>query len=326
MRKESSFIKSCKEVKVKATLAETSVCIVVVFNHRYDKNIDKLKKIYGNRFSRIVFLVPFYDGSDADVIPVYESSYQFQGYFIQAYEKLMATGCEYFLMIADDMVLNPKYGESDILFYLGMKNKKVGIDGISPLNGKGRFAWRHTRYSSRPFFHKSTEWRESLPSYDEAIDLFKEFWGGIPYPEVYEETFFAPISGESEETFSRAKRDFLEWNQGKADIPYPMAMAYSDILFVRRDIMKVLFHRMGIFAGMNLFVEIAIPTAIVLSVRREEVSFFSELSGRGGKIIWEKEEILKFSERCKNSYKNLIDIWDESWLYVHPVKLSSWEV
>ena len=47
------------------------VCLVVIFNHRFDRNLPALRKIYGERFAGIRFLVPFYDGSDADVIPVY---------------------------------------------------------------------------------------------------------------------------------------------------------------------------------------------------------------------------------------------------------------
>ena len=59
-----------------------SVCIVVVFNHRFEENVEKLKEIYKNRFSKVVFLMPFYTGDDRDIISVYESSYQFHGYFI----------------------------------------------------------------------------------------------------------------------------------------------------------------------------------------------------------------------------------------------------
>ena len=306
-------------------LMKTSICIVVVFNHRYDRNIDKIRKIYNGRFSKVVFLVPFYDGDDSDVISVYESSYQFHGYFIQAYEKLMATKCRYFLLVADDIIINPEYNEANILSYLGMENKKVGIDCISPLNQERGFEWIHARYSSRPFFHKATEWKESLPSYDEALSLFNGFWNHS-YSEKYEDNFYAPMAGESEESFMKAKRDFWERNGGKEDIPYPMAIGYSDILFVREDIMRILFHRMGVFSAMNLFVEIAIPTAIVLSALREEVSLFCELPDRSRMLMWDKETISEFSGKCDNNYKKLMDIWDSSWLYAHPVKLSSWEV
>lgn len=65
------------------------ICLTIIFNHRYDDNIKKLKRIYRGRFSEIRFIVPFYDLSDEDVIPVFESSYNFQGYLAQARNDLL---------------------------------------------------------------------------------------------------------------------------------------------------------------------------------------------------------------------------------------------
>ena len=38
------------------------VSLVIIFNHRFDKNIKILKTLYNGRFDNITFLVPFYDG------------------------------------------------------------------------------------------------------------------------------------------------------------------------------------------------------------------------------------------------------------------------
>jgi hypothetical protein len=40
----------------------STVALVIIYNHRYDKNIDILESIYANRFSNIFHIVPFYDG------------------------------------------------------------------------------------------------------------------------------------------------------------------------------------------------------------------------------------------------------------------------
>ncbi|MBQ4494506.1 MAG: hypothetical protein II968_01940 [Selenomonadaceae bacterium] len=100
------------------------VCLVIIFNHRYDKNLPLLRKIYGKRFSEIRFLMPFYDGSDADVIPVYESSYQFQGFLIQAYEKLKNIPCTHYLFVADDLILHPDLNETNFATQTNIQNKK----------------------------------------------------------------------------------------------------------------------------------------------------------------------------------------------------------
>jgi hypothetical protein len=66
-----------------------SICLIVVFNHRYEKNLAQLREIYKNRFSHVYYLMPFYQGKDFDVIPVYESSFHFQGYFTQGFHRFL---------------------------------------------------------------------------------------------------------------------------------------------------------------------------------------------------------------------------------------------
>ena len=63
------------------------VSLIVIFNHKFEQNINLLRKIYDGRFSNIFFILPFYKGNDEDVISVYESSYSFQGYIYQKSKK-----------------------------------------------------------------------------------------------------------------------------------------------------------------------------------------------------------------------------------------------
>ena len=43
----------------------------------------KLKKIFGNRFTTIRFISPFSESKDEQIIPIFETSVHFQGYFAQ---------------------------------------------------------------------------------------------------------------------------------------------------------------------------------------------------------------------------------------------------
>ena len=61
----------------------SDVALIIIYNHRYDKNISVLEKLYNSRFSDIYHLVPFYDGNKTNVIPVYENSFYFQNYVAQ---------------------------------------------------------------------------------------------------------------------------------------------------------------------------------------------------------------------------------------------------
>ena len=57
------------------------VALLVVYNHRNDRNIPRVQEIYKSRFSHIFHIVPFYDGhvDGEEVIPVYENSFYFEG-------------------------------------------------------------------------------------------------------------------------------------------------------------------------------------------------------------------------------------------------------
>lgn len=64
---------------------DMKIALLVLYNHRYDKNIPRIEKLYEGKFSHIFHLMPFYDGDHPNVFPVYESSYYFQSYIAQAY-------------------------------------------------------------------------------------------------------------------------------------------------------------------------------------------------------------------------------------------------
>ena len=92
----------------------SNICLSFVFNNQFDSNIVKLNKIYNNRFSTIRYLSPFSMLNDNQVIPIYETSLHFQGYFAQAYSKL-PKNCEYYVFCGDDLVLNPKLNENNLI-------------------------------------------------------------------------------------------------------------------------------------------------------------------------------------------------------------------
>lgn len=306
------------------------VCLVIMFNHRYDQNLPLLQKIYGKRFSEIRFLVPFYDGSDADVIPVYESSWQFQGFFIQAYEKLKNIPCTHYLFVGDDLILHPGFNDTNFITQMNIQNKKFLITHFYQLNLPNRFRWNHTGGSSKPFYDKSTVWRNSLYTYDEAMAKFKDFFG-VEYKEVYDKDFFGDPNNPSgnmlgrwnnAEEHSKVVAEFIKSNGGSTKIPYPMAGGYSDIFCVDKGSLFEFSRLCGIFSAMNMFVEIAIPTVAVLTFKKDEVQFFPFGSA---KVLWGKDRT-DFENKYDKDFNRLYNEWEENILYVHPVKLSRWKV
>ncbi len=293
-----------------------NVCLVIIFNHRFDENIAILKKYYKNNFDTIKFLVPFYDGDDEDVIPVYECSYQFQGYLIQAYEKLNIIHADYYFFVADDIIINPNLNQNNVIEKINMLEKDAFITEMIPVNSHHRFDWIHSRYSSKPFMHKSTSWKGNIPDKEVALKIFNVFLGH-DYPETYIEDFWG---NQSKEEIER----FVKENGGDISIPYPMMSGYSDFFILSGKVLYKIARTCGVFSAMNLFVEIALPTAIVLNVAREHVVVADEIDYKA-QIFW-NNEIRVFENKYDFSLRKLIDEWDESVLFVHPVKLSKWDI
>ena len=72
---------------------------------------------------------------------------------------------------------------------------------------------------------------------------------------------------------------------------------------------------------MNMFVEIAIPTATVLTYKRNDVVFFKSNSEL---IMWGNDRIA-FENKYDKDFSRLYNEWDDKLFYVHPVKLSRWK-
>lgn len=57
----------------------------------------------------------------------------------------------------------------------------------------------------------------------------------------------------------------LQDRRSPVHLPYPLIGGYSDIVVVNRDHLQRISERCGVFAATNLFVELAIPTAMLLT-------------------------------------------------------------
>ena len=311
-----------------------NICLVIIFNHRFDRNLPLLRKIYGGRFSNIRFLVPFYDGDDSDVIAVYESSHQFQGYLIQAYHRLKNIDCTHYLFIGDDLIINTNFNEVNFLSKTTnsctIQNLNFSICGFSPLNAPDRFRWHWTIGSSRPFYDNSTIWRGSIYDYDEALLKFNNFFQ-TKYEEYYNEKFFGDPNkpgvtmfgswNDSNGFFNLVNR-FIYENKNSLKIPYPMAWGYSDIFCIKKEYLFEFSRLCGVFSAMNMFVEIAIPTAAVLTFKRENVSFFPS---KCISILWGEERV-KLENKYNRDFNQLYSDWNKDLYFIHPIKLSGWNI
>jgi hypothetical protein len=276
-----------------------------------------LKQMYEERFEKIYFLVPFYDGKRTDVISVFESSYQFQGYVSQAMHHIEKGDITHFLFIGDDLILNPNINQNNIETFFH-NDQKSCMPQPKPL-----FKFRGWRYRERGFnayqaFHSysGTEYKDKILTAEEAFNRVD-----VPRTQFTFNLgmFFCKDSKRDQfKFFIQYPKHIFGLVKG-INMDYPLYGGYSDIFMIRADEIDQVAYTFGVFAAMRLFVEIAIPTAMKILC-----SDLQEIPGNNI-VMWTDEEKKTFSEKYNYSLKSLFEQWPEDCNYIHPIKLSKWK-
>ena len=310
--------------------AESGVraALVVIYNHRYEQNIDLVQRIYRDRFAHIIHLMPFYTGDRADVIPVYGSSYHFQGFVAQAHRHLLQQSFTHYFFIADDLVLNPLVNEISFQEVMGLPPGHCYFPGFYRSGrGKPRF-WSHAI--------KALEWNprapgieiaHQIPSPEEARERLARHRidvGPLPFERIWQTPdsargWLKALASEPRLCTRYAASRLLNTSY---PLPYPIASGYSDIFIVTAEVIREFSRLCGIFAAAGLFVEHAVPTAMALSA--DWIAEDPNLKLRG-KALWTEEQMRQL-DRYGGSIRSLLEGFPSDTLYLHPIKMSRWMV
>lgn len=312
----------------------SDVTLIVIFNHRYDKNLPYLEEMYKNRFSNRYYLMPFYDGKQENVIPVYDRSIFFQGYIAQAANIFIKPGIKHYLFIADDMIIHPDINENTYKEYFEVDDSQSWIPELLPLQDIYK-PWNGTLEAV--FYQKKQPWIEvdgELPPYEEAVQRFKN--QGVEIKELKRKEIFGSLFAKNSplsrkiflfmRLFSRIKHPF----KNAYKLPYPFCGSYSDICLVSGKSIKRFAHYCGVFSSTLLDVEVALPSALVLASESKILS--EKTTKRKGLAYWnpwgafyknEEQLIGKLDEKFKN-LNDMIENFPDDQIYIHPVKLSKW--
>ncbi len=316
-------------------------CLVIIFNHKYDKNISRLEELYSPRFKNIYFLVPFYTGDNPRVIPVYESSYYFQGYLAQGYTTFYRPEFTHYFFIGDDLIINPALNEANYAELLGLEEGAAYLSEILTLHGPGdeldptsptqRF-WSHTIEGINFYGNRlGSETKHEIPSYEEAIQRFAAH--GIEIKPLSYGNIFGPLTvprsvDQTIKTVRNLWTYYRSWrhrkvrgNKHQLQLQYPLVFGYSDVIIIPSQIVQNFCHLCGVFAAMGLFVEMAIPTALLLSTTTILTDKNSKLKG---KPLW-GNDITKLEEEYNLDMEAMLADFPKTQLFCHPVKLSRWK-
>ena len=294
-----------------------NICLSIVFNHQFEQNIPKLKRLYDKRFSTIRYLSPFSKTDDKEIIPIHEKSVHFQGYFAQAYRHLPKE-CEYYVFCGDDLILNPCLNEGNLINTLNCDDSAY-IKYLNPI-WEHSFAWHKFEECNRFTENEFTiPYQNLLPSRNDLLKIYENH--GL----YYRNLGFHNFKGIKEKiiTTNRIKSgiSFFLRNRNKRFINYPLVEGYSDLIVVPQAHLELFCHYCGIFAAMNLWVDAAVATALILSGSEIRTEKDSKCSGTE---YWKGEEIINRLKSTNSKLSKIGEIFKEDELYIHPIKLSSY--
>ncbi|RZK36520.1 MAG: hypothetical protein EOO61_10240 [Hymenobacter sp.] len=305
-----------------------------------------MEKLYEPRFQHIFFLVPFYTGTNPRVIPVYESSLYFQSYFAQGYKSFYRPEFTHYLFIGDDLILNPAVNERNYAQLLRLDAKSSYLPDLRPLHEPAPSLflsqdshpaganWAHT-FRGITFFEnrKGSQAQAELPTYEEALQQFAAH--GVRIRPLAYYNIFGPVTfpGSVQDAIETGKnlwRYYVTWRRFKVPghaqqlkLEYPLAYSYSDIAVVSAPAIERFCHLCGVLAAMGLFVEMAVPTALLLS---GGPILTDAAAGLRGKALWEwTGDVAALEEKYALNLDALLADFAADQLYYHPIKLSRWK-
>jgi len=270
--------------------------------------------------------MPFYDGHDEDVIPVYYPSDLFQGFFVQAYQHLKKFNFDSWFVVADDMIINPNLNEKNINKTLKVGYKDSFIPKLNSFSPKLKWPHAHKalRFKLNPYY---VEIKNYLPTieyaYQKLLSLKLE-----PHGFLVDNVYWKRDGETEHHLLARYGIQYLKdsyKDKKKLLHPeYPFCRGYSDIFCIGKDNIRDFCHFCGVFAAAGLFVEIALPTALVLATKGK-LTMQTEIEYRG-KALWGGKAIGDMLNPFNFDLHKLIINFPNKHLFLHPVKLSQWEM
>jgi len=294
--------------------------LVIIFNHRFDRNLPVLRELYEDKFDHLLFLVPFYDGPDPDVVPVIYGSHEFGGFVYNARDRLQALDCDFYVFAGDDLILRPDF-DRDLGRSLGLQLGQGYIKRLVPMTTLS-YTWAHTLTAMDALYKGAFNWHEFLPAREDFLQVYEKH--GIHYPNFSVHSLKPVRKPRSRQEVKRwFRRAWLYFSKPERRCPpVPLLESYADFFIVPGEGLEKFCALNGYFAATKIHAELAIPTALAMSSPAVKTEKDSELNGIELWRPWERESVEK--EFNKNLDRLLAEFPQRA-LYIHPVKLSGWK-
>ena len=325
-------------------MSERKTGLVVLYNHNYERNIENVRAVYHGRFSEMRQIMPFYYGSDPEVIRVFGHSFRFHSYIAQAREKLMQMDCDDFLIIGDDVLLNPAINEHNTLEMLHMEPGSFYMDVLVDIaQGRSTRAIKEVQNFSTKSPGLDASASRIMPSYEEAVSILSEK-GVFTGTELAKYTPFylpllRPFLRNARKNLGHMKSNIVQlcmkyrYRLSPRKMAYPCVMGYSDLLVIPKGRMCELCNYLEVLDTWRVFVELAIPTAISL-LKDAKIHVSDECELKSGNVFFppgakHHYEMLKvidaFYAKLGGDMGRIPEEFPSKYLYLHPVKFSRFQ-
>jgi hypothetical protein len=319
------------------------VCLVVIYNHNFERNIQLIRRLYKDRFSSVIQIMPFHTGKDPDVIRVFGNSFQFHGYIAQARHVLSEIDCGRYLFVGDDLILNPHIHEGNIASMMKLEPEDCFYPGFHDVS-KGdclRGTMEAHNFAFPPAGIDASA-LASIPTREHAFQILhgKGLMESMTLSRVtpYLLNFHTPVIKNLLKNYRvlRARawhyRNSLRYRLHPRTASYPTVFGYSDIFSLPKSKLGEFYDMIEVFASIQMFVELAIPTSLALhqwNIVNEADLNLKTLNvwfPQDPKLFSSKSAIIsKLENDTELKIENLTRDFPDDYLYMHPVKLSRWE-
>jgi hypothetical protein len=302
------------------------VGICFIFNHPFPAQIPILKRLYGDRFSEMLFLIPFHcDETDCDIHTVYHGAFSFDAMVVDARHRIADKfkDCSHVLFVHNDLLLAGRYNETSVVDLLKLEGERPFIAHFSKVKGsafdwlwKARLPYKW-RFPMDTFLGTGAEKAKNYFPTDAMIRLMCRESGlgdensslrrddgrlnDLYYYNFVNEQIYANKSHTG--------------NTGTFDFEYPLFGGYSDIFAVPMSKMDMWMHLLGVLSSMHLFPEITIPTSLVWT--------FGKVNTQG--TCWLKTAILWEDRHLTDDINWVIAQFKDRMDYIHPVKYEKYD-
>lgn len=301
--------------------------LVVIYNHCFPGNIEKIERYYKGNFTSIFHVIPFHMSSQDNIIPVFEVSYMFAGHIAAAWSRIIKTEAEYFAFIGDDLLLNPRINEINLHNEFHVNPNTAYIDQHFTLDNVSAFWRRAVEAINWSPKRKGVEIPIDFPTAEMMLEKLRS---------LEHTSLIVPRKAVQRNLDRPRGRDFFEiiksniwsarWNakyslRRNRTMNYPVVGGYSDIVVVPQKFTREFSRMCGIFNTLGLHTELAIPTTLRY-LFRDSIST-ADNSGISRLIAWDGNKAIQFEE-FEQTIENLRANFPKNVSYAHPVKLSQW--